>query len=375
MKPACDPRPSGDRRMARLLIAALARAGFTIETASRFSSFDPAGDSERQRRLGVLGGRTAAELIRRYQQRGESERPDLWFTYHLYHKAPDWIGPAVSRALNIPYVVAEASSAPKQRGGPWAIGHAAADGAIAEADLIFNLNPADAPAVRLLLTDPGRLVPFVPFMDTRTGYGVTASNRRRARAALARRYAFVDDATPLLLCVAMMRSGDKLASYQCLGRGLGLLNGQPWRLCVVGDGPARNAVRAALAPLGRRVVTLGLCEDSRLASAYAAADLYVWPAIGEAYGMALIEAQAAGLPVIAGRTGGVAGVVAHGQSGLVVPHGEPQALAAAISHLLANPPRRIAMARAARRRARSHHDLAAAAARLRTHLSALLART
>ncbi len=375
MKPACDPRPSGDRRMARFLIAALARAGFSVETASRFSSFDLAGDNERQRRLGVLGGRIAASLIRRYEQREENERPDLWFTYHLYHKAPDWLGPAVSRALNIRYVVAEASSAPKQRGGPWATGHAAADGAIAEADLIFNLNPADAPAVRLLLADPGRLIPFAPFIDTRTDYEVTASSRRRARAALARRYSFIDDATPLLLCVAMMRAGDKLASYQCLGRSLGLLNDRPWRLCVVGDGPARNAVRAALAPLGGRVVNLGLCEGSRLASVYAAADLYVWPAIGEAYGMALLEAQAAGLPVVAGRTGGVAGIVAHGQSGLVVPCGEPQAMAAAIRHLLANPARRIAMAKAARRRARRHHDLAAAAARLRTHLSALLART
>ena len=45
---------------------------------------------------------------------------------------------------------------------------------------------------------------------------------------------------------------------------------------------------------------------------YAAADLYVWPAVREAYGIALLEAQAAGLPVVAGREGGVAEVVADG---------------------------------------------------------------
>ena len=44
--------------------------------------------------------------------------PELWFTYHLYHKAPDWLGPRIAGALGIPYVVAEASFAPKQAGGP-----------------------------------------------------------------------------------------------------------------------------------------------------------------------------------------------------------------------------------------------------------------
>ena len=43
-----------------------------------------------------------------------------------------------------------------------------------------------------------------------------------------------------------------------------------------------------------------------LPALYAGADLYLWPAINEAYGMAFLEAQAAGLPVVAGRTGGVA---------------------------------------------------------------------
>ena len=68
----------------------------------------------------------------------------LWFTYHLYYKAPDWLGPAVSAALDIPYVVAEVSHAGKRAGGrgpsvtrrrPDAIGHA---------DAIITLNPADA---------------------------------------------------------------------------------------------------------------------------------------------------------------------------------------------------------------------------------------
>ena len=36
-------------------------------------------------------------------------RFDLWFTYHCYYRKPDWLGPIVTRALGIPYVIAEAS--------------------------------------------------------------------------------------------------------------------------------------------------------------------------------------------------------------------------------------------------------------------------
>lgn len=374
MKAPDDPRPSGDRRMARLLIRALTRAGLTVEIASRFASFDPAGDAHRQRRLADLGERIATTLIRRYQSRAEGERPILWFTYHLYHKAPDWLGPAVSRALGIPYVVAEASHAAKQRHGPWAAGYAAAGVGIAAADLVFNINPDDAPGVRPLLAAPARLIALAPFIDVTADAGDRRGPdaRRKARAALARRCGFANDGTPLLLCVAMMRPGDKLASYRCLGRSLALLRDRPWRLLIVGDGPARAAVATALAPLGRRVFMLGLREGPALAQAYDASDLHVWPAVNEAYGMALLEAQAAGLPVVAGRSGGVAGVVAHGRSGLLVPLGEPQALAAAVKNLLVDTPRRAAMAGNARRRVRRDHDLVGAALHLRRHLLPLM---
>ena len=48
------------------------------------------------------------------------------------------------------------------------------------------------------------------------------------------------------------------------------------------------------------------------------ADLFVWPAINEAFGMALLEAQASALPVVAGASGGVGGIVASGETGLLV---------------------------------------------------------
>ena len=63
-----------------------------------------------------------------------TSRPRLWFTYHVYYKAPDWIGPRVARGLGIPYVVAEGSRAAKRAQGPWALGHAGAEAALDRAD-------------------------------------------------------------------------------------------------------------------------------------------------------------------------------------------------------------------------------------------------
>ncbi len=169
----------------------------------------------------------------------------------------------------------------------------------------------------------------------------------------------------------MMRPGAKLASYRCLAEALGRLNDRRWRLLVAGDGPAQAEVRAAMAPLGERVVFLGRCDGASLREVYAAADLYVWPAIGEAYGVAFLEAQAAGLGVVAGRAGGVPAVVSDNESGLLVPPGDAGAFAEGLGQLLDDASRRQAMGEAARARVLRHHDLAQAAATIGGHLAAL----
>src|SRR5918992_973730 len=99
MKPPDDTVPSGDPRMARLLMGALAYAGHEVELASRFRSRDGTGIWLRQDRLRHLGGMLASRLVTRYRARAERERPRAWFTYHLYYKAPDWLGPHVTRQL------------------------------------------------------------------------------------------------------------------------------------------------------------------------------------------------------------------------------------------------------------------------------------
>ena len=365
LKPPDAAVPSGDRRMARLLMQALRAAGYEVELAARFRSRDGAGDPERQARLAALGRRLAARLVRRWRGRP----PAAWFTYHLYYKAPDWLGPAVSAAFGIPYFLAEASYAPKRAGGPWDLGHRAVADAVARAEAVFCLNPNDVACLRPLVADAARLVPLPPFLDA-APYADAAAARARHRADLAVRFG-LDPAMPWLLAVGMMRFGDKLASYRLLGAALAGLAGRDWRLLVAGDGPARGEVVAALAPLGNRVAFAGALPTEALPPLYAAADLLVWPAMREAYGMALLEAQAAGLPVVAGRTDGVPAIVADGETGLLAAPGDAAALGAALCALLDDPARRAAMGEAARRRVAAGHSVAGAAAILRGRIGDL----
>lgn len=371
MKPPCDPVPSGDRTLARLLIAALAAAGHTVELASGFRTFDRAGDPVRQRRIASIGERLAERLSRRWWQRPPRERPKLWFTYHLYHKAPDHLGPLVCERLNLPYVVAEASFARKQAHGGWAVGHAAAAAAICRANLLLGLNPADDEGIRALLPEPERLKAFPPFIDAQP-YARAAFDRVEHRGAMAARLG-VDPTEPLLLTVAMMRWGDKLASFRLLAEALALATDRPWRLLICGDGPARPAVEATFAPLANRIVWLGAVEGADLPALYAAGDVYVWPAVGEAWGMALLEAQAAGLPVVAGACGGVAAVVDDGGTGVLVPVGDAGAVATAVCTLLDDVDRRTRMGWAGRAHIAGRHDLPAASRRLKAALRSVQA--
>ncbi len=161
-----------------------------------------------------------------------------------------------------------------------------------------------------------------------------------------------------------MRAGDKLASYTALAQASRRIAERPWQLIVVGDGPARAAVEAALADLGERIRYVGEMAEDVLPDLLAASDLCVWPAVNEAYGMALLEAQAAGLPVVAADTGGVPAIVAHGETGLLTPPGDEDALANAVAALLDDPDRRAAMGRAAAAKARRDHTIDTVAQRL-----------
>ena len=336
--------PSGDRRVARLLIEALERAGHQVELVSIFRSLDIEGDHARQTALRDEGIAHANGLVARWRDCPAAQRPDFWFTYHVYYKAPDWLGPRVSAALGIPYVIAEASHAPKRAGGLWALGHNAAAEAIGAAALVLCPTRDDVACVEQIVASPGRIRLLPPFLDP-APYQIAACRRAEYRTRLCAELG-LDTSIPWIVVVAMMRPGDKLASYRMLARVLGRLTDLRWSLVVVGDGAAREEVEAALeGSIPGRTRFVGERGADELAEIYAACDLSVWPAINEAYGMAMLEAQAAGLPVVSRAVRGVPDVVCDGSTGLLAPPEDEPALSDLTRVLLVDGARRTQMGR------------------------------
>jgi len=348
---------------------ALERAGHRVELASTFRSYDGAGDIARQAALREQGEGEARRLAAEWRAQPPAERPDLWFTYHLYYKAPDWLGPGVSEALGIPYVVAEASYAPKRAGGAWALGHEASAAAIRKAALVVCPSRDDIRGLEALLP-PQRIVHLPPFLDT-ARYTAARANRPALRARFAGEHG-IQAGVPWIVAAAMMRSGDKLASYRRLAEALERLDDRAWRLVVAGDGPARAEVeRVVRERAPGRAHFLGALAQQRVAELFAAADFCAWPAVNEAYGMALLEAQAAGIPVVSCDTRGVPDVVQNGRTGLLVPYGDQAALAHAMRELLTDEDKRARLGGEAWRFVAKERSLETAARRLGAALAAL----
>lgn len=121
---------------------------------------------------------------------------------------------------------------------------------------------------------------------------------------------------------------------------------------LVGDGDERKyfEARAAALNIADRVKFLGRVSDEKLPSAYHLGNVFAFPSTSgaEAYGLVALEAEACGLPVVASDLPGVRTVVRNGQTGLLVPPRDVNALAAAIHRLHQNERERALMSSAAR---------------------------
>ena len=367
LKSPDHPTPSGDRLIGRMLLVALRAGGHDVTLVSRLRAFDGQGSARRQARIAAFGAWQAGRLLRRFDR--DVEKPDVWLTYHLYHKAPDWIGPVVARALAIPYCVAEASSSARAAHGPWAVGHRAVVEALAQAALVISLNPKDEPGIRQHVGAATRLVRVAPFLDG-APFRAAAGPRTATRARLAAQFG-LDAGRPWLLAVGMLRAGDKAASFAVLARALALLRDRPWQLIVVGDGVARGTVEADFTGFGARVRFVGQQPVEAVADFMAASDLLVWPAINEAIGMVFIEAAMAGLAAVGADRPGIAAVVEHGVTGFLVPEHDASAFAAATTALLDDAPLRARMGVAAAARAAAQNDLRTAGALVCRELEAV----
>jgi glycosyltransferase involved in cell wall biosynthesis len=349
LKPPTHPTPSGDRKMARLLLRALGRAGHDVRLVSGLRTY---ARSPEPALLAELRAAADAEVRRIV---GEATaggfRPDLWFTYHLYYKAPDLIGPAVARRLGVPYVAAEASWSARRASGEWAIWQAAAEEGLRAARVIFCFAERDRSGLAAVPGLGARLIDLKPFLD---------------HPPLLRTPGGPRTLEPGLLAVAMMRPDNKRESYLLLAGALRLVADRRWRLTVIGDGAARAEIEAAFAALPKeRLRFLGLADEMTVAREMAGADMLVWPGVREAYGLVYLEAAAQGLPALAFDDGGVREVVVDGETGLLLPPDDrgsgPARYAEALARLLDDPVRRDALGEGALRFARRERGLEQAA--------------
>ncbi len=134
---------------------------------------------------------------------------------------------------------------------------------------------------------------------------------------------------------------DLLKAYRILRK-----TGCKCRLLVVGTGPQeREARRYVMTRKLGGVEFLGRVSDDEKAQLFKTADVYVSPATGgESFGIVLLEAMAAGTPIVCSDIHGYKGVVRRGREGILVPPRKPKAIAAGIAQLLADEDLRLRMA-------------------------------
>ncbi len=308
LKPPNHPIPSGDRQMARMLLAGLKRAGYDAFLASEYISYSKRHDRNYfdLRRQGAKD--EATRLLREWEHAGR--RPDLWFCYHPYDKSPDWLGMEICDALDIPMVTAEPCKTSQGPNGEWMMWRAAAQSGIKMAAMNIVMTHSDKAYLESFVAKD-KITWMPPFVDLdmlRSATSMAGENDVNEVWKGGRK----------LLSVGMMRPGAKMDSYHLLANALKTLQGENWSLVIVGSGPGEKKVAQLFDwDRGGRVNIIGEKSPEEVLLLMEHGDVLAWPGCREAYGMVYLEAASRGCPAVALQNLGVPLVVEHKRSGLL----------------------------------------------------------
>ena len=344
-KPLNHPLPSGDLVIGNGLLQYLKNKGHEVQIASllrcRWIFWKPW--------LLPLLLRDRRRVLRRHH-RGNT---DIWLTFHSYYKGPDMLGPHYSRQARMPYVIFQGSYATKyrKRWKTWS-GFVLNTHALQAAQHVFTNKRGD-------FVNLNRLLPENRFSYIRPGiepkdFEFDAS----ARTELREHWQVGDE--PVLVSAAMFRADVKTQSLIWLIKTCGELftAGRRFFLVIAGDGKEKTRLEnTAREHLPGRVRFVGRIQRLGMYRFYSAGDVFAYPGINESLGMAFLEAQSCGLPVVAFDNAGVPEVVKNRQTGFLPPMYSRRSFMEAIDVLLRDAEQRRQMGRAASRYIRQSHDL------------------
>lgn len=178
--------------------------------------------------------------------------------------------------------------------------------------------------------------------------GISVSNTSESRAAIRQRLGLLADGIYVILCARF----DTIKWIEGLVQAFAKVHAQEpkARLILVGDGPERPRIEREIAEhqLSGAVHLAGFRHD--VADWLTASDIYTLPSHSEGTSVSLIEAMAKGLPAVATRVGGTPEVLAEGETGLLTPRADVDALAQALLTLVRDPDLRMRFGAAAKAR-------------------------
>jgi hypothetical protein len=328
-----DPSPFDGNSPAALVESALVACGHDVSRIPARSV-----DERPVSLAGELHPVDSAEVawLVGYFRSAQRPPPDVWISSLVSRQAADRIGPAACEALGIPYILVQPSI-------PAAGAAAATDGAetlrrtIAEADATIVFSSADAESLRQLLPEDGdRLIVLPPFIDLNR---VAAVARRRAtlRAALSLQHRIRLD-VPWLIAAGPMSTDAHLDSFRIVARAAVMASNLAWQMIVAGTGPRRTEVDSLFQGSPYRLdrhIAITTPED--LTAIIVCGDLFLWPFAAEEFSSTVLEAQAAGLPVIGPRSSAMLDVVANGQTGMLTKPNNEASFTNAVTFLLRQP--------------------------------------
>ena len=148
---------------------------------------------------------------------------------------------------------------------------------------------------------------------------------------------------------------------------------QPAVLVLVGDGPERSRIEAQVRELGLHAHVAFVGKMLSFVELLQAADVFLLPSETESFGLAALEAQSCGVPVVASEVGGLPEVITDGETGYLAPVGDVATMTAHVLRILEDPTLHERLRQAARARALTHVRAAPAIDRYEAHSTQVLA--